>query len=67
MTKIAVIVGSTREGRSTDKLAKWAAEEVSKIAEVETLDLRDYPMPFYEENGSARYMPDRKAPASIQK
>ncbi|MEJ0072738.1 MAG: NAD(P)H-dependent oxidoreductase [Candidatus Saccharibacteria bacterium] len=67
MTKIAVIIGSTREGRSTDKLAKWVAAEAAKVAEVETLDLRDYPMPFYEEAGSARYMPDRKAPAPIQK
>ncbi len=67
MTKIAVIVGSTREGRMTDKLAKWVTSEASKVAEVEVLDLRDYPMPFYEEAGSARYMPDRKAPAAIQK
>src|SRR4051812_39646745 len=62
MTKIAVIVGSTREGRVSDKLAKWVAAEAEKLAEVEVLDLRDYPMPFFDEPGSPRYNPGR-APA----
>src|SRR5689334_20951369 len=67
MTKIAVVIGSTREGRQTDKLAKWVAEEVGKLAEVELLDLRDYPMPFYNEPGSARYMPERNPGPEITK
>lgn len=67
MTKIAVIIGSTRESRQSDKLAKWVAQEASQVAEVETLDLRDYPMPFYEEAGSARYMPERNPGPEIQK
>ena len=67
MTKIAVIVGSTREGRSTDKLAKWVAAEVGRQAEVEVLDLRDYPMPFFEEAGSPRYNPERKPTPEIKK
>lgn len=67
MTKIAVIVGSTRQERQTDKLAKWAANEVAKLADVETLDLRDYPMPFYDEPGSARYMPERNPSPEITK
>jgi NAD(P)H-dependent FMN reductase len=67
MTKVAVIVGSTRQNRQTDKLAKWVNEEVAKVAEVETLDLRDYPMPFYDEPGSARYMPERNPGPEITK
>lgn len=67
MTKIAVIVGSTRQERQTDKLAKWVSAEVGKVAEVETLDLRDYPMPFYDEPGSARYMPERNPGPEIDK
>jgi NAD(P)H-dependent FMN reductase len=67
MTKIAVIIGATREGRITDRLAKWAAEEAAKVADVETLDLRDYPMPFYEEAVSARYNPERKPAPEIAK
>jgi NAD(P)H-dependent FMN reductase len=57
--KLGIIVGSTRQGRQTDKLAKWAAEEVGKLAEVEIVDLVDYPMPFLDEPISPRYNPDR--------
>lgn len=67
MTKIAVIVGSTREGRMTDKLAKWVAVEVAKQADVEVLDLRDYPMPFFDEPISPRYNPERKPVPEIKK
>jgi NAD(P)H-dependent FMN reductase len=59
MPKIAVIVGATRQGRQTDKLAKWAARELTKIADIEMIDLRDYPMPFLDEPISPRYNPDR--------
>lgn len=67
MTKIAVIVGSTREGRQSDKLAAWAAKEIAKKAEVEVLDLRDYPMPFMEEAISPRYNPERQPTAEVKK
>jgi NAD(P)H-dependent FMN reductase len=67
MTKIAVIVGSTREGRQTDKLAVWTAKEVEKVAEVETLDLADYPMPFFDEAISPRYNPERQPEPRVKK
>jgi NAD(P)H-dependent FMN reductase len=67
MTKIAVVVGSTREGRMTDKLAKWVALEVAKHADVETLDLRNYPMPFIDEAISPRYNPNRTPAPEVQK
>jgi NAD(P)H-dependent FMN reductase len=67
MTKIAVIVGTVREGRVTDKLAKWVAVEAGKQAEVETLDLKDYPMPFFDEAVSPRYNPDRKPTPAVKK
>jgi NAD(P)H-dependent FMN reductase len=67
MTKIAVIVGSTREGRSTDKLAAWVAKEVNEQAEGEVLDLRDYPMPFFDEAISPRYNPERKPEPRVKK
>lgn len=66
MTKIAVVIGATRQGRSTDKLAKWVAKEVAQQAEAEVLDLRDYPMPFFDEI-SPRYNPDRKTDPVTQK
>jgi NAD(P)H-dependent FMN reductase len=65
--KIAVIIGSTREGRQTDRLAKWVSEELGKVAEVETVDLRDYPMPFMDEAISPRYNPERAPKPEVKK
>jgi len=54
--KIQVIIGTTRKGRFSEKPAAWIAEEAKKIegAEIEVVDLRDYPMPFYEEEQSPK-------------
>jgi len=67
MSKIAVIVGSTREGRQSDRLAKWVAEEVGKVGEVEVVDLRNYPMPFLAEAISPRYNPNRSPVPEVKK
>ena len=48
---IKLIVGSTRANRFSEKPAQWIeslAKEREEI-EVERLDLRDYPLPFFEE------------------
>jgi len=49
--KIKVIIGSTRQNRFSEKPAYWIYEEVKKKKEVtaELLDLRDYPMPFFDD------------------
>jgi NAD(P)H-dependent FMN reductase len=67
MTKIAVIIGSVREGRSSDKLANWVAKEFTGKADVEVVDLRDYPLPFFEEAVPPRYNPGREAKPEVQK
>jgi len=67
MTKIAVVIGSVRTDRQSDKLAKWVSDEVSKVAQVETLDLKDYPMPFMDEAISPRYNPERQPAPEVQK
>jgi NAD(P)H-dependent FMN reductase len=48
---IKVIVGSTRAGRFSEKPAQWIADAARTRAElaVEVVDLRDYPLPFFEE------------------
>ena len=53
--RVKVILGSTRTQRYGDKPAQWLADELGKIPGVtaEILDLRDFPMPFYEEEVSA--------------
>lgn len=65
--KLAVIVGSVREGRVTDRIAKWAAEEAKKFADVEILDLKDYPLPFFDEAISPRYNPQRQPVPAVKK
>jgi NAD(P)H-dependent FMN reductase len=49
--KIAVIIGSTRPNRFSEKPAKWIFEEAKKLpnADVELIDLRDHPLPFLDQ------------------
>src|SRR5579859_4925797 len=51
MTVISVIVGSTRQNRFGEKPARWIHEHLQKRSGVEarTLDLRDFPLPFFDE------------------
>lgn len=51
MTIISVIIGSTREGRFSDKPASWIADHLRQRDGVETrlLDLHDFPMPFFDQ------------------
>lgn len=67
--KLQVIIGSTRNGRVTDKAAKWVANEASEIGfdDVEILDLKDYDMPFFDEAISPQYNPDRKPEPTVKK
>jgi NAD(P)H-dependent FMN reductase len=59
--KVGVILGTVREGRHTEKLAKWVVSEAEKRGdmELELLDLKDYPMPFFDEPASPKFNPDR--------
>ena len=51
MTIISVIVGSTREGRFSEKPSQWIFQHLRKRKEIEArlLDLRDFPMPFFDQ------------------
>ena len=52
--KVKVILGSTRQGRIGDKIATWVMEHI----EAELLDLREYPMPFFDEPISPSQLKD---------
>ena len=54
MTVISVIVGSTREGRFSEKPAKWILQHLKKREGVNArlLDLRDFPMPFFDQQAT---------------
>lgn len=59
MLKICIIISTTREGRFGDKPRRWVHDAASarEDFEVELLDLRDYPMPFFDEVASNLYAP----------
>ncbi len=67
MLKIKVILGSTRQNRFGDKPARWILEKIKKIegAEAELLDLRDWPLPFYNEPTSPSSVKDGAYPSEI--
>jgi NAD(P)H-dependent FMN reductase len=51
MTVISVVIGSTRQGRFSEKPAQWILQRLEKRDGVDArlLDLRDFPMPFLDE------------------
>jgi NAD(P)H-dependent FMN reductase len=51
VTVISVIVGSTREGRFSEKPARWILQQLRRREGVEArlLDLREFPMPFFDQ------------------
>jgi len=51
MTVISVIMGSIREGRFSEKPARWILQHLKKRDGVDArlLDLRDFPMPFFDQ------------------
>ncbi len=59
MPKVGIIISSTRPNRFADHPAKWIFDLASQrnSFEVEMLDLRDYPMPFFEEAASPAWAP----------
>lgn len=61
MPKVGIIISSTRPNRFADHPAKWIFEKAAQrnSFEVETLDLRDFPMPFFEEPASPAWVPSQ--------
>jgi len=59
--KVMVLIGATRDGRQTPRLAKWVANAANnkKSVEAELVDLKDYELPFFNEM-SPRYNLNRQ-------
>ncbi len=54
--RLAIITGSTRKGRMGEAVARWFASLAAERPELEVVpvDLRDLPLPFYDEPRSAK-------------
>jgi NAD(P)H-dependent FMN reductase len=59
--KIAVIISTTRAARFGEKPAKWIHGIAAARTDmsVELIDLRDYPMPFFDEPASNAWVPSK--------
>jgi NAD(P)H-dependent FMN reductase len=57
--RIGIVIGSTREGRFGEKPAQWIYEIARQRTDLlfELVDLRDYPLPFFNEPRSPAYGP----------
>ena len=61
MLKFALIVGSTRPNRFADHSVRWISQAAAARADfqLDVLDLRDYPLPFYNEPAPVAYTQGR--------
>jgi NAD(P)H-dependent FMN reductase len=61
MTKprLAIVIGSVRPNRFADHPAQWITDIAKKRGDfaVELIDLKDYPMPLFQEAASPAYAP----------
>ena len=57
--KIGIIISTTRQGRFGERVARWIDElsRTRKDLGFEIVDLRDYPLPFFDQPMSPRFAP----------
>jgi NAD(P)H-dependent FMN reductase len=63
--RIAIIIGSTRPTRYADAPTQWMLKQVQARGDmdVEVVDLRDHPLPFFDEIGSSLWVPSQNPEA----
>lgn len=57
--RIGIIISTTREGRFGERAANWIGGLAANRTDIETeiVDLRDYPLPFFDYVASPRFVP----------
>jgi NAD(P)H-dependent FMN reductase len=57
---IQIIIGTTREGRFSEKVASWVVDRLSGRTDfdIESIDLRDHMLPFFDGVSPARFQRD---------
>jgi NAD(P)H-dependent FMN reductase len=60
MPSITVITGTTRQGRFSEKVTRWVVDYLAARGDfsVDLIDLRDYPLPFFDQAPPARTLRD---------
>jgi NAD(P)H-dependent FMN reductase len=63
--RIAILIGSTRPTRYADAPAQWMLKQAQARddIDVELVDLRDHPLPFFDEIASNLWMPSQNPEA----
>jgi NAD(P)H-dependent FMN reductase len=63
--RIGIVISTTREGRFADKPVAWLHALAAARGDLafEVVDLRDYPMPLFEEVASPAYVPPKNEAA----
>jgi NAD(P)H-dependent FMN reductase len=61
---IEVILGSTREGRFSGRVGAWVVERLAARGDmaIELIDLRDYPLPFFDGRSPTQTLRDYPSP-----
>ena len=69
LIKIKTILGTTRQKRFGDKPARWISDEARTLpdVEVELLDLRDYPLPHFDEPASPMWKQGKYDDEGVQR
>lgn len=59
--KLGIIIGSVRQGRVSDKIARWIQTAAAELPGVnaELIDLLDYPLPLFDEPISPQFNQNR--------
>jgi NAD(P)H-dependent FMN reductase len=60
-TRIGIVISTTRKNRFADKPTQWLLKQIEGHPELspELLDLRAFPMPFFDEQTAPAYAPPR--------
>lgn len=67
--KIAIIIGSVREGRSSATVAKWVentAKRTQADVELSVIDLYELGLPMFDEAISPKYNPNRQPEGNVK-
>ena len=66
--KMGIVIGSVREGRVSDRIAKWVARSAENAAdiEIEIFDLKEHPMVLFDEPRTPIGNPDRNPTGEVK-